>query len=94
MTSQLIKENELNNVLSILKALEESNFMQMASSIAKPIYTNKDLMEMLNVKDNTLRFYRGQGYLGYTKYNDKIWYTQKDVLDFINHPKLRHEPVL
>lgn len=94
MTTKLIKVSKVNNVLSILQALEESNFMQMASSIAKPIYTNKDLMEMLNVKDNTLRFYRGQGYLGYSKFNDKIWYTQKDVLDFINHPKFRHEPVV
>ena len=89
-----VKEYGLNDALAILQAFENSNLIQAIKSIAKPVYTNKELMELLGVKDNTLRFYRDEGYLGYSRFKDKIWYTLKDVADFLHHPKFRHEPVL
>ena len=89
-----VKEYGLNDALAILQAFENSNLIQAIKSIAKPVYTNKELMELLGVKDNTLRFYRDEGYLGYSRFKDKIWYTLKDVTDFLHHPKFRHEPVL
>lgn len=33
----------------------------------KPVYSNKDLMSLLNVKAELLRKLRNKGYLGYTK---------------------------
>ena len=59
----------------------------------KPVYSNKDLMSLLNVKAELLRKLRNKGYLGYTKYPncDKFWYTQKDLDNFLNNPIARRE---
>ena len=43
----------MNDALAILQAFENSNLIQAIKSIAKPVYTNKELMELLGVKDNT-----------------------------------------
>lgn len=93
------REQYIRNVLSILQALAKSNIVnilrpmpQMIKSIAKPVYTSKDLMTLLNVKESTLRGYRDNGYLGFTKIADKIWYTQEQLDEFLNNPKHKHLP--
>ncbi len=83
--------NDNDNYKSIIKTLLDSNFISLVKDVAKPVFTSDDLMRLLNVKENTLRNYRDNGYLGYTRLGDKIWYTQQDVLKFLNNPKLRHE---
>lgn len=55
------------------------------------VYTTKRMLEILGIKETTLRKYRDNGYLGYCKLGDKIWYTPKQLEDFLNHPKIRHD---
>lgn len=55
------------------------------------VYTTKKMLEILGVKESTLRKYRDDGFLGYSKLGDKIWYTSKQLEDFLNHPKIKHE---
>ena len=93
------REQYIQQVLTILQTLAKSNIVnllrpmpQIIRDIAKPVYTNKDLMALLNVKDSTLRGYRDNGYLGFTKIGDKIWYTQDQLDDFLNNPKFKHLP--
>lgn len=96
-----IREQEVQSILSVLKALANTNFVNILRPIphvdksvdtSNPVYTSEDLMNLLNVKENTLRGYRDKGYLGYSKCKDKIWYTQKNLDDFLNHPEIIHEP--
>ena len=47
------------------------------------IYTNKEICEVLGIKDKLLRKYRYKGLLSYSKYGDKYWYTQTDIDEFI-----------
>ncbi len=93
------REQAILRVIDILKTLAKSNFI----SILRPqyklvnnelVFTNADIMNLLDIKEERLRKFREKGYLGYTKYegSDKFWYTQKDVQAFLNHPKARHEP--
>lgn len=56
----------------------------------KRIFSNKDLLEMLQVKASTLRRYRDEGYLGYSKVGDKYFYTSEDVDRFLS--KSHNEP--
>lgn len=93
------REQYIRNVLSILQALAKSEIVnllrplpQMIKNVATPVYTSKDLMNLLNVKESTLRGYRDNGYLGYTKIGDKIWYTQEQLDEFLNNPKFKHLP--
>lgn len=51
-------------------------------------YTNKELYELLGVEERLIRKYREQGLLAYSKVGDKYWYSQQDVLDFLE--KTRH----
>lgn len=92
------KERAIRNCLNVLQCLAKTEIVnelrplpQMIKESSKPIYTNKDMMNILNVKESTLRSYRDNGLLGYTKQGDKIWYTEDDLMNFINNPKNRRE---
>lgn len=92
------RERCVRNCLNILQCLAKTNIVnelrplpQMIKESSKPLYTNKDLMNILNVKDSTLRSYRDKGLLGYTQIGDKIWYTEDDITNFINNPQYRRE---
>ncbi len=93
------REQDIIHIISVLQVLAKTNFVnnlrplpQNIKGVVNPVYTNKDLMTMLDLKDNTLRYYREEGYLGYTKCKGKILYTQEDVDNFLHHPEFRHEP--
>ena len=53
----------------------------------KTIYTEKELMEMLGIKETTMRKYRKEGYIGYSLVGDKYWYSDNDIQEFLlrNH---------
>ena len=93
-----VRESEVQGIMTILKALANSNFVnvlrpkpQITKDIAKAVYTSKDLMNLLNVKEATLRNYRNEGYLAYSQLGDKIWYTQENIDEFLNHPDIKKE---
>ena len=56
----------------------------------KRIFSNADILEMLQIKTSTLRKYRDEGYLGYSKVGDKYFYTVEDVNRFLE--KSHNEP--
>lgn len=93
------REQDIIRLIDILRTLSKSNFINVLRPQYKynndnePVYTNTDLMNLLDIKEERLRKFRENGYLGYTKYDgsDKIWYTKKDVDDFLNNPAARHE---
>ena len=92
------RERFISECLEILNLLAKTNIVNILRplpSVVKenstPIYTSKELMRILNVKESTLRKYREDGLLGYSKSGDKIWYTQKDLDDFLYNPNNRFE---
>jgi len=58
--------------------------------VGKRIFSNADILEMLQIKTSTLRKYRDEGYLGYSKVGDKYFYTVEDVNRFLE--KSHNEP--
>lgn len=58
--------------------------------MGKRIFSNADILEMLQIKTSTLRKYRDEGYLGYSKVGDKYFYTVEDVNRFLE--KSHNEP--
>ena len=61
------------------------NVDAIATMLPKPIYTNKEMMKMLDCNDKTLRKYRNDGYLSYVRVCDKIYYTVDDICQFIKN---------
>jgi hypothetical protein len=67
---------------------QNKNTIEVDSIVAmlnKPLYTNKEMMKMLDCNDKTLRKYRNDGYLGYVRVGDKIYYTVDDICQFIKN---------
>lgn len=57
----------------------------IVAMLSKPLYTNKEMMKMLDCNDKTLRKYRNDGYLSYVRVGDKIYYTVDDICQFIKN---------
>ena len=67
---------------------QNQNTIEVDSIVAmlnKPLYTNKEMMKMLDCNDTTLRKYRNDGYLSYVRVGDKIYYTVDDICQFIKN---------
>lgn len=67
---------------------QNQNTVEVDSIVAmlnKPLYTNKEMMKMLDCNDKTLRKYRNDGYLSYVRVGDKIYYTVDDICQFIKN---------
>ena len=70
--------------------LEKVNEWLSKVRVEKRIFSNADILEMLQIKTSTLRKYRDEGYLGYSKVGDKYFYTVDDVNRFLE--KSHNEP--
>jgi len=61
------------------------------SDSIKPIYTDKEIMEMLHIDRKTLKKYRDEGLLGYTHPHDKYFYSHQDLMDFMANKNIRYD---
>ena len=77
----------LEEILMILKNMKASPVVVQPSM---KVYNNKEVMELLGVKDKYLKKLRDNGYLGFSREGDKYWYTQKDVDCFLH--SFHYEP--
>ena len=55
-----------------------------ADAAKQPVYTNKEMMKMLDISSKTLKKYRDNGYLGFTQYDDKFFYSSEDLAHFLS----------
>jgi hypothetical protein len=68
--------------LATLERLCNKNEEKDESSSLK-VYTNKEMLSLLGVSEKQLRQYRNEGRLSYSRVDDKFWYTQDDVEEFL-----------
>lgn len=76
-------EKEINETLTRILFLLQSQGERIAALSSSPLYDNKALMALLGVKDRYLKRLRDNGLLGYSRHGDKYWYTQADVDRFL-----------
>ncbi|MDR0331853.1 MAG: helix-turn-helix domain-containing protein [Dysgonamonadaceae bacterium] len=50
-----------------------------------PIYTNKQMMAMLDINPKLIKKYRDEGLLGFSQVNDKFFYSSSDLDEFLQH---------
>lgn len=85
------KQSEREILEEILQTLtEQKKTLEMIVPNPLRIYNNKEIMELLGVKDKYLKKLRDNGYLGFSREGDKYWYTQEDVDCFLH--SFHYEP--
>jgi len=57
---------------------------QMKTS-KKEMYTNKEMLELLDVSSATLKKWRNYGYIGYSQVGSTYFYSAKDLEEFLKH---------
>lgn len=83
------RESYIKEVLDVLTTLAKTKIVNQLRPIPtiykelNPLYTNQDLMTILNVKESTLRKYRDDCLIDYSKVGDKIWYTEENLNEFL-----------
>lgn len=88
-------DDYINNYID--KAIEKRigeiiNRLSEASDNKKVVYTNKDMMQILDVDQKTLKKYRDEGLLGFSHPHDKYFYTHRDLENFLMNKSIRYEP--
>lgn len=85
------KQSEREILEEFLQTLtEQKKTLEMIVPNPLRIYNNKEIMELLGVKDKYLKKLRDNVYLGFSREGDKYWYTQKDVDCFLH--SFHYEP--
>ena len=80
-------QNLINVICGLTNELQ--NIKQQLELQKKPVYTNKDVMEMLDVSSATLKRWRNYGFLSYTQVGSTYFYSIADINEFLekNHNK-------
>ena len=67
----------------IEKLAGEVKDLKMGLSAHKPVYTNAELMKLLDSSTATIKKWRDAGLLGYSQVGDTYFYSQEDVEAFL-----------
>ena len=76
-------EKEYNTLVERLDSLNEkvsSGYKQKPEEI---IFDNADVLKILKVSRRTLQQWRTDGVIGFSQVGSKLYYTQKDISEFI-----------
>lgn len=87
-------ENYINTLVKeeVKKAIDEMKQSQIIKSDnAKPVYTTKEMLELLDVDHKTLKKYIDNGLLSSTHPFDKRFYTYQDLMAFLMNKNIREE---
>ena len=85
--AQMINEIEFYTTLTTTLQELTKQVSELKAPKNKVIYTNKEMMELLDASSATLKKWRDLGYLSYSVVGASYYYSQKDVSDFLanNH---------
>ena len=83
---RIIQLNELSQWCQHGRLLtDEERFADLMEKVSKPLYTQKEVLGLLGVSPNTLKKYRENGYIGYSRIDDKYYYSKADIDEFLKH---------
>jgi len=77
-------DNKLNESIELLTKEIQRLQSCINGTQLQPLYTNKGILALLQINTSTLRKYRDEGLLGFTKVGDKYYYTANDVKKFLD----------
>ena len=76
--------SDKNDIARQLERLaDEVKDLKMGLSAHKPVYTNSELMKLLDTSTATIKKWRDAGLLGYSQVGDTYFYSKEDVESFL-----------
>ena len=76
--------SERNDIARQLERLaDEVKDLKMGLNAHKPVYTNAELMKLLDTSTATIKKWRDAGLLGYSQVGDTYFYSKEDVEVFL-----------
>lgn len=76
--------SDKNDIAHQLERLaDEVKDLKMGLSAHKPVYTNSELMKLLDTSTATIKKWRDAGLLGYSQVGDTYFYSKEDVEAFL-----------
>lgn len=76
MTNEEVILMKLDNLIKEIEQMKTSK---------KEMYTNKEMLELLDVSSATLKKWRNYGYIGYSQVGSTYFYSAKDLEEFLKH---------
>lgn len=74
---------EISRKLDLLISLVNDQAGAKRESMPE-VLTNTDVMRILKVSSSTLQGYRSKGLINFTKRGKKVYYSRKDIEDYIS----------
>lgn len=78
-------EKDIKDLINsiVLLTIEIKKLEQGMIGDNKTVYTNSDLLKLLQINISTLRKYRDEGIIGYSKVGNKYFYSSDDLNKFL-----------
>ena len=76
MSNEEIILQQLNDITKEIKNIKTPK---------KVLYTNQEMLSMLDISSATLKKWRNYGYIGYSQIGSTYYYSAKDLEEFLNH---------
>lgn len=77
-------ENQITELIKCVETLRnELSELKNNSVMDKPLYTNQEVMSLLDVTAPKLRQWRYEGLIGYSQLGSKIYFSREDISNFL-----------
>lgn len=77
-------ENQITELIKCVETLRnEVSELKNNSVMDKPLYTNQEVMSLLDVTAPKLRQWRYEGRIGYSQLGSKIYFSREDISNFL-----------
>lgn len=74
-----------NEELILMQLDKLTKEIEQMKTNKKEMYTNKEMLELLDVSSATLKKWRNYGYIGYSQVGSTYFYSAKDLEEFLKH---------
>ena len=89
MDVKLITVEDYRGLLNQLNTIEKKLDRMTPEKLDEVTYTSEQVCKMLGIATKTLQNYRDKKSIGFSQVSSKIWYTAKDVQEFLNRNRLK-----
>lgn len=89
MNTKLITEEDYRGLLNQLNTIEKKLDRITPEKLEEVTYTSEQVCKMLGIATKTLQNYRDRKSIGFSQVGSKVWYTAKDVHEFLNRNRLK-----
>lgn len=89
MQVKMITEEDYRGLLNQLNTIEKKLDRITPEKLEEVTYTSEQVCIMLGIATKTLQNYRDKKRIGFSQVGAKIWYTAKDVHEFLGRNRLK-----